>query len=49
MTLVVGVLAIATPAYFPAPAIPIWGIVIGIWLLAARRVPLPAVANQRTT
>ena len=30
-----GFLAIGAPFFFPAFAIPIWGIVIGIWLIAA--------------
>jgi hypothetical protein len=40
-TLVAGVLAIGAPFFFPAFAIPIWGIVIGVWLIAARPVPSP--------
>jgi len=36
ITLVCGVLAIGTPAYFAAPAIPIWCAVMGVWLLIAR-------------
>jgi hypothetical protein len=37
LTLIIGVLAIAAPAYFPSFAIPIWGIVMGIWLIATGR------------
>jgi hypothetical protein len=49
LTLILGVLAIGAPAYFPSFAIPIWGIVMGVWLLAAGRVSRPAaVATQRT-
>ena len=42
-TLVVGVLALGAPFFFPAFAIPIWGIVIGVWLIAARPAPGPTV------
>ncbi|HEV2028908.1 MAG TPA: hypothetical protein VGS16_10295 [Candidatus Dormibacteraeota bacterium] len=35
LSLVIGVLAIAAPAYFPSFAIPIWGLVIGGWLIAS--------------
>ncbi len=42
MTVVVGVLAIGAPFFFPAFAIPIWAIVIGAWLIAARPGPIPA-------
>jgi len=49
LTLVVGVLAIASPALFPAFAIPIWGIVIGVWLIAAGRASRSAtVTTQRS-
>jgi hypothetical protein len=37
LTLIIGVLAIAAPAYLPAFAIPVWGLVIGVWLIAAGR------------
>jgi hypothetical protein len=37
LTLIAGVLALTTPFYFSAPALPLWGIVMGIWLLVARR------------
>ena len=43
ITVVVGVLAIGAPFFFPAFAIPIWGIVIGVWLIAARPAPSPTV------
>lgn len=36
LSLVVGVLAIAAPAYFPSFAIPIWGLVMGVWLVGGR-------------
>jgi len=36
-TLVAGVLALTAPFYFTAPAVPLWGIVMGAWLLVARR------------
>ena len=42
-TLVAGVLAIGAPFFFPAFAIPIWGIVIGVWLIAARPAPSSTV------
>ncbi len=48
LTLVVGILALGTPFYFPAFAIPIWGIVFGVWLItsgpriAEPSVPLPS-------
>ena len=49
LTLIVGVLAVASPALFPAFAIPIWGIVIGVWLMAARRASgSAAVTIQRS-
>jgi hypothetical protein len=37
VTLVAGVLAITAPFFFTAPAIPIWAIVIGVWLLVSGR------------
>jgi hypothetical protein len=37
VTVVAGVLALTTPFYFSAPAAPLWAIVMGVWLLAARR------------
>jgi hypothetical protein len=33
VSLVAGVLALTAPFYFAAPAIPLWGIVIGVWLV----------------
>ena len=49
LTLIIGVLAVGAPAYFPGFAIPIWGIVIGVWLFAAGRVSRPAaITTQRT-
>lgn len=36
LTLVAGILALGAPFFFPAFAIPLWGIVIGVWLLASR-------------
>jgi hypothetical protein len=37
VTLVAGVLAITAPFFFTAPAIPVWAIVIGVWLLVSDR------------
>jgi hypothetical protein len=37
LTVIAGVLALTTPFYFSAPALPLWGIVMGIWLLVAGR------------
>ena len=34
-TLIAGVLALGAPFFFPAFAIPLWGIVIGVWLIFA--------------
>jgi len=49
VTLILGVLAIAAPAYFPSFAVPIWGIVVGVWLIAAGRVSRHAViATQQS-
>ncbi|HSS95318.1 MAG TPA: hypothetical protein VLR46_15195 [Candidatus Dormibacteraeota bacterium] len=48
LTLIAGVLAVTAPFYFSAPAIPLWGIVIGVWLLVAGRVPISAAAARRT-
>jgi hypothetical protein len=39
VSVVAGVLALTAPFYFSAPAIPLWSIVIGVWLLVARRAP----------
>jgi hypothetical protein len=46
LTLVAGVLALGAPFFFPAFAIPTWGIVIGIWLVATGRVSNPGIASQ---
>jgi hypothetical protein len=40
-TLVAGVLAVGAPFYFPAFAIPIWGLVTGVWLIATGRASRP--------
>lgn len=45
ITLVAGVLAITAPAFFTAPAIPIWGIVIGVWLLVVGPSRLPSTTQ----
>jgi hypothetical protein len=37
VTLAAGALAITAPFFFTAPAIPIWAIVIGVWLLVSGR------------
>ena len=37
VTLAAGILAITAPFFFTAPAIPVWAIVIGVWLLASGR------------
>jgi len=37
LSLIIGVLSLAAPAYLPSFAIPIWGLVIGGWLIAAGR------------
>lgn len=49
LTLVAGVLATTAPFYFSAPAIPLWGLVFGVWLLVAGRGRLPAMATQQAT
>ena len=36
VSLVLGVLALTAPFFFSAPAVPLWGIVVGVWLLIAR-------------
>lgn len=38
VSLVAGVLALTAPFYFLAPAVPLWGIVVGVYLLLAPRV-----------
>jgi hypothetical protein len=35
-SLIAGALAITAPFYFAAPAVPLWGIVVGVWLVVAR-------------
>jgi hypothetical protein len=42
LTLVVGVLGLASPGFFPWFALPIWAIVAGVWLLASARAPVEA-------
>jgi hypothetical protein len=37
VTLAGGVLAITAPFFFTAPAIPVWAIVVGVWLLVSGR------------
>jgi hypothetical protein len=39
LTLAVGLLGLASPAFFPWFALPIWAIVAGLWLLASARAP----------
>jgi hypothetical protein len=46
LTLIAGVLAIGAPFFFPAFAIPIWGVVTGVWLIAAGRGSHPAVGSR---
>ena len=49
LTLIVGVLAVAAPAYLPAFAIPVWGLALGVWLIAAGRASRSAtVTTQRS-
>jgi hypothetical protein len=43
----VGVLAVASPALFPAFAIPIWGIVIGVWVIGSGRVSRSAAETPQ--
>ena len=47
LTLIAGVLSVTAPFYFSAPAIPIWALVAGIWLLVAGRFPARVAAAQR--
>ena len=49
LTLIIGVLAIAAPVYFPSFAIPLWGLVMGVWLIAAGRTPRAALAAAQRT
>ena len=48
LTLIAGLLAITAPFYFAAPAVPLWGIVVGAWLTFAGRLPSSAPVVQRT-
>jgi hypothetical protein len=48
VSLIAGVLAVTAPFYFASPAVPLWGIVVGIWLLVARRVQVRVAPVQRT-
>jgi len=43
---IIGVLALGTPAYLPSFVIPIWFVVIGIWLIVAGSVSRPTAAAQ---
>jgi hypothetical protein len=47
LTLIVGVLAVASPALFPAFAIPVWGIVIGVWVIGSGRASRSAAATPQ--
>jgi hypothetical protein len=47
LTLIVGVLAVASPALFPAFAIPAWGIVIGVWVIASGRASRSVVVTPQ--
>ena len=47
LTLIVGVLALASPALFPAFAIPAWGIVIGVWVIASGRASRSALVKTQ--
>jgi hypothetical protein len=38
VSLVAGVLALTAPFYFASPAVPLWGIVVGVWLVVRGRV-----------
>lgn len=49
LTLAAGVLAIGAPFFFPAFAIPIWGIVIGVWLIARGSDSRQRLAAQRAS
>jgi hypothetical protein len=48
LTLIAGVLAVTAPFYFAAPAIPVWAIVMGVWLVVARRSSARSLASQPT-
>jgi hypothetical protein len=45
LTVICGVLALTAPFYFSAPAIPIWGIVVGAWLLVSGYSPAPGATR----
>jgi hypothetical protein len=49
LSLIIGVLALAAPAYLPSFAIPIWGLVMGGWLIAAGRSSRSAVRAAHPT
>jgi hypothetical protein len=38
VSLVAGVLALTAPFFFASPAVPLWGIVVGVWLVVRGRV-----------
>jgi hypothetical protein len=42
VTLIAGVLATGAPFFFPAVAIPVWAIVIGVWLMRGSTIPATA-------
>jgi hypothetical protein len=48
VSLIAGVLALTAPFYFAAPAVPLWGIVVGIWLVVRGRVQNRPAAGQPT-
>jgi hypothetical protein len=41
VTLAAGVLGLASPAYFPFFALLLWGVIVGVWLLASGRTSVP--------
>ena len=45
VTLIAGILGLASPAFFPFFALLIWGLVAGIWLLATTRTTVTAPAT----
>ena len=48
VSLIAGVLALTAPFYFASPAVPLWGIVVGVWLLARGRVKNSLAAEKST-
>lgn len=48
LTLIAGVLAATAPFYFSAPAIPLWGIIVGVWPVVSGRVD-PAQLSKVTS